>query len=181
MTDDGSKPWRITTLEFPIWRPQLPPKRVPGGLRLSPVSPSKGLIAFMIYPVNERLETFANSEHPTLPRLHQATNQRSGFNCRGVFVPERADGEMVGIPPPPQVILQHTVYLLSVAYLALLAATKTMGIAMGVFQLYAFAIMPALRRTDDGTFVGALRQIDTAIVNPWWFLSFFGVRKFNIL
>ena len=47
---------------------------------------------------------------------------------------------------------------------ALLAATMTMGIGAGVYQLYAFAIMPGLRRTDDRTFVGAFQQIDTAIV-----------------
>ena len=57
---------------------------------------------------------------------------------------------------------------------ALLAATMTMGIGAGVFQLYNFAIMPGLRRTDDRTFVGAFQQIDTAIIGPWLFLFFFG-------
>ena len=38
---------------------------------------------------------------------------------------------------------------------ALLAATMTMGIGAGVFQLYNFAIMPGLGRSDDRTFVGA--------------------------
>jgi quinol monooxygenase YgiN len=31
----------------------------------------------------------------------------------------------------------------------LIAATVTMGVMTGVFQLYAYAIMPGLRRTDD--------------------------------
>ena len=53
---------------------------------------------------------------------------------------------------------------------ALLAATMTIGIGAGVFQLYNFAIMPGLRRTDDRTFVGAFQQIDTAIIGPWLFL-----------
>ena len=62
---------------------------------------------------------------------------------------------------------------------SLLAATMTMGIAAGVFQLYAFAIMPGLRRTDDRTFVGAFQEIDRAIVGPWLFLFFFGALGFT--
>ena len=64
---------------------------------------------------------------------------------------------------------------------ALLAATMTMGIGAGVFQLYAFAIMPGLGRTDDRTFVGAFQRIDTAIVGPWLFLFFFGALGFTAL
>ena len=64
---------------------------------------------------------------------------------------------------------------------ALLAATMTMGIGAGVFQLYAFAIMPGLGRTDDRTFVGAFQQIDGAIIGPWLFLFFFGALGFTAL
>ena len=64
---------------------------------------------------------------------------------------------------------------------ALLAATMTIGIGAGVFQLYNFAIMPGLRRTDDRTFVGAFQQIDTAIIGPWLFLWFFGALGFTAL
>lgn len=62
---------------------------------------------------------------------------------------------------------------------ALLAATITMGIVTGVIFLYACAIMPGLRRTDDRTFVGAFQQIDTAIINPWFMFSFFGALVFT--
>ena len=64
---------------------------------------------------------------------------------------------------------------------ALLAATMTMGIGAGVFQLYNFAIMPGLGRTDDRTFVGAFQQIDRAIIGPWLFLFFFGALGFTAL
>ena len=64
---------------------------------------------------------------------------------------------------------------------ALLAATITMGIGAGVFQLYAFAIMPGLGRTDDRTFVGPAQQIDKAIIGPWLFLFFFGALGFTAL
>ncbi len=64
---------------------------------------------------------------------------------------------------------------------ALVAATMTMGIGAGVFQLYVFAIMPGLGRTDDRTFVGAFQQIDKAIVGPWLFFFFFGALVFTAL
>ena len=44
----------------------------------------------------------------------------------------------------------------------LVAAALTAGLAAGVFALYAHAIMPGLRRTDDRTFVGAFQSIDRA-------------------
>ena len=56
----------------------------------------------------------------------------------------------------------------------LIAATIAMGIAAGVYQLYTFAIMPGLRRTDDRTFVAAFQQIDTAIVGPYLLVFFIG-------
>ena len=64
---------------------------------------------------------------------------------------------------------------------ALLAATMTVGIGTGVYQLYVFAIMPGLGRTDDRTFVGAFQQIDRAIVGPWLFVFFFGALGFTAL
>ncbi len=64
---------------------------------------------------------------------------------------------------------------------ALLAATMTMGISAGFFQLYSFAIMPGLGKTDDRTFVAAFQQIDRAIVGPWLFVFFFGSLVFTAL
>lgn len=57
---------------------------------------------------------------------------------------------------------------------SLVSATVTMGLMAGVFGLYAHAIMPGLRRTDDRTFVGAFQAIDRAIINPWFLPAFFG-------
>lgn len=50
----------------------------------------------------------------------------------------------------------------------LLAATVTMGLAAGVFDLYAHTIMPGLRTTDDRTFVASFQALDRAIINPWF-------------
>ena len=64
---------------------------------------------------------------------------------------------------------------------SLMAATLSMGLVAGVFVLYGHTIMPALRRTDAPTFVGAFRAIDTAIINPWFIGgSFLGALIFTI-
>lgn len=52
--------------------------------------------------------------------------------------------------------------------ISLLGATITMGLAAGVFALYAHTIMPGLRNTDDHTFVAAFQSMDRAIINPWF-------------
>jgi uncharacterized membrane protein len=62
---------------------------------------------------------------------------------------------------------------------ALVAATITMGIMTGVFQLYAYAIMPGLGKTDDRTFVGAFQSIDRSIINPLFMVTFFGALVFT--
>ncbi|HEY1276450.1 MAG TPA: anthrone oxygenase family protein [Thermoleophilaceae bacterium] len=57
----------------------------------------------------------------------------------------------------------------------LLAATLAMGLAAGVFALYAHTIMPGLETTDDRTFVAAFQALDRAIINPWFTAgTFFG-------
>lgn len=57
---------------------------------------------------------------------------------------------------------------------ALVAATLGSGIMAGVFFIYSFAIMPGLDETNDRTFVGAFQQIDTAIINPLFLMTFMG-------
>ena len=61
---------------------------------------------------------------------------------------------------------------------ALVTATMSMGLMAGVFGLFAHAIMPGLRTTDDRTFVGAFQAIDRAIINPLFMLWFFGALVF---
>ena len=57
---------------------------------------------------------------------------------------------------------------------ALILSVVSMGLMAGVFGLYANALMPGLRRTDDRTFVGAFQAIDTAIINALFLITFFG-------
>jgi uncharacterized membrane protein len=56
----------------------------------------------------------------------------------------------------------------------LMVATIAVGLMAGVFSVYAHAIMPGLRGTDDRTFVGAFQAIDRAIINPWFLPVFMG-------
>jgi uncharacterized membrane protein len=64
--------------------------------------------------------------------------------------------------------------------LSLLAATLLMGAMTGVFGIYANAIMPGLRATDDRTFVGAFQAMDRAIINPWFMSGFLGALVLTI-
>jgi uncharacterized membrane protein len=57
--------------------------------------------------------------------------------------------------------------------ISLLGATITTGLLAGVFAVFAHTIMPALRGTDDRTFVAAFRSIDRAIINPWFMTTAF--------
>ncbi|MGH3838754.1 MAG: hypothetical protein ACRDSG_06445 [Pseudonocardiaceae bacterium] len=59
---------------------------------------------------------------------------------------------------------------------ALVAATLATGLQAGLYYAFAVSVMPGLRRIDDRAFVEAMQQINVAIINPWFFLSFFGHR-----
>jgi uncharacterized membrane protein len=56
----------------------------------------------------------------------------------------------------------------------LVIAAIAVGLMAGVFGVYANAIMPGLRKTDDRTFVGTFQSIDTAIINPLFMAVFVG-------
>ncbi|MGW5384416.1 anthrone oxygenase family protein [Nocardia sp. NPDC003963] len=62
----------------------------------------------------------------------------------------------------------------------LIAATVTTGLIAGVFGIYAVAIMPGLRTTDDRTFIGAYQAIDRAIINPLFLATFLGALILSI-
>jgi uncharacterized membrane protein len=57
---------------------------------------------------------------------------------------------------------------------ALVAATMTTGLIAGLFYAYACSVMIGLGRTDDRTFVGAMQQINVAILNGWFAVAFAG-------
>jgi uncharacterized membrane protein len=65
--------------------------------------------------------------------------------------------------------------------LSLVLATVTTGLIAGLYYSFSCAVMPALRRSDDRTLVEAMQQINRAIINGWFFLSFLGSVGFGII
>jgi uncharacterized membrane protein len=64
---------------------------------------------------------------------------------------------------------------------ALAAATLTTGLMAGLYYAYAISVMLGLSMTDHRTFVSVMQQINVAILNPWFFVSFFGALVFTAL
>ena len=56
----------------------------------------------------------------------------------------------------------------------LLVAAVLAGLQAGTYFTWASGVMPGLARADDRTFVDAMQQINIAIVNPVFMLSFLG-------
>jgi uncharacterized membrane protein len=56
----------------------------------------------------------------------------------------------------------------------LLGATIAAGLQAGTYYTWACAVMPGLARVDDRAFVTAMQQMNTAIVNPVFMLTFLG-------
>lgn len=58
--------------------------------------------------------------------------------------------------------------------ISLVTATVTTGLMAGLFAAFARAIMPALNRAGDRTFVETMQRINVAIINGWFMLCFLG-------
>lgn len=56
----------------------------------------------------------------------------------------------------------------------LLTASLACGLQAGTYYTWASGVMPGLARVDDRTFVHAVQQMNVAIVNPVFMLSFLG-------
>ncbi|WP_229379405.1 DUF1772 domain-containing protein [Streptomyces sp. VRA16 Mangrove soil] len=54
------------------------------------------------------------------------------------------------------------------------AATVAVGLAAGSFYVFGCAVMPALARSDDRTYIEVMQNINDVIQNPVFFLSFVG-------
>ncbi len=56
----------------------------------------------------------------------------------------------------------------------LLTASLACGLQAGTYYTWASGVMPGLARVDDRTFVHAMQQMNIAIVNPVFMLTFMG-------
>jgi len=66
------------------------------------------------------------------------------------------------------------------ATLLLVATTVATGLLAGFFYSYACSVMPGLARADDRTLVDGMQQINEAILNPIFFLTFMGAPALNL-
>lgn len=64
--------------------------------------------------------------------------------------------------------------------ITLVAATVTTGLMAGLFSCFAYAIMPALHKTDDRSFVTVMNHINKVILNGWFMTAFMGALLFGI-
>lgn len=56
----------------------------------------------------------------------------------------------------------------------LLAATVAAGLQAGTYYTWACGVMPGLAEVDDRTFTSTMTQVNVAIVNPVFMVSFLG-------
>ncbi|GAB3744789.1 DUF1772 domain-containing protein [Amycolatopsis oliviviridis] len=58
--------------------------------------------------------------------------------------------------------------------IVLIAAVIAAGLIAGLFYAYTCSVMPGLARADARTYVTGMREINVAILNGWFALSFGG-------
>jgi len=56
----------------------------------------------------------------------------------------------------------------------LVAALLTTGLMAGLYYAFTISVLPGLARAGDLAFVGAMRQINRAILNGWFAIAFGG-------
>ncbi|MGW1997482.1 anthrone oxygenase family protein [Embleya sp. NPDC001921] len=62
----------------------------------------------------------------------------------------------------------------------LVAATITSGLTAGLFVAFSYSVMPALRRSDDRTFIEVMQNVNEVILNPVFTSCFVGGLAFAI-
>jgi uncharacterized membrane protein len=62
----------------------------------------------------------------------------------------------------------------TVADVSLVAALLTTGLMAGLYLTFSIAVLPGIGRTDDATFVSAMRAMNSAILNPVFGIVFGG-------
>jgi uncharacterized membrane protein len=65
--------------------------------------------------------------------------------------------------------------------ISLFTATIATGLMAGLFYSFSIAVMPALHKSSDRTFVEAMQRINVAILNGWFMLCFIGALLLLIL
>src|SRR6478735_5214040 len=69
----------------------------------------------------------------------------------------------------------------TVGQAALVGQLATTGLMAGIYLAFSIAVMLGLARNDDRTYVGAMRGMNVAILNGWFFVVFLGPLPLGIL
>ncbi|MEO7351494.1 MAG: anthrone oxygenase family protein [Marmoricola sp.] len=69
----------------------------------------------------------------------------------------------------------------TVAHISLVLALLTTGLMSGVYLAFSISVLPGLGRTDDVTFVAAMREMNRAILNPVFGIVFGGPLVLDVL
>jgi len=69
----------------------------------------------------------------------------------------------------------------TVGQAALVGQLATTGLMAGIYLAFSIAVMPGLTRNDDRTYVAAMRGMNVAIMNGWFFVVFLGPLPLGIL
>jgi uncharacterized membrane protein len=62
----------------------------------------------------------------------------------------------------------------TIADISLVLALLTTGLMSGLYLAFSIAVLPGIARTDDATFVAAMRGMNAAILNPVFGIVFAG-------
>jgi uncharacterized membrane protein len=68
----------------------------------------------------------------------------------------------------------------TVRTISLFAALLTTGLMAGLYLAFSIAVLPGIARSDDSTFVAAMRGMNAAILNPVFGLVFGGPLVFGL-
>jgi uncharacterized membrane protein len=69
----------------------------------------------------------------------------------------------------------------TVADISLVLAMLTTGLMSGVYLAFSISVLPGIARTDDSTFVAAMRGMNVAILNPVFAVVFGGPLVLDIV
>lgn len=64
--------------------------------------------------------------------------------------------------------------MLSISHIVLIVTAVMTALISGLFYAWSCSVVPGLARVSDSTYLEAMQQINRAILNPVFFLSFIG-------
>ena len=70
---------------------------------------------------------------------------------------------------------------LSIKSLFMYGAVVLTGLSAGLFYAWSVSVIPGTQKIDDPTYLNTMQSINRAILNPAFFLVFFGSMAFQVI